>query len=93
MPGPEQSFIFSCDVTHPRSHPEQLKIGVEYKFMNIIILRGGYISGDDEDGVTYGLGLSSSGLGISSANFQIDYSYTPFGVFNNVQRFTVSFSM
>jgi hypothetical protein len=93
MPGPEQSFILSCDVTHPRSHPEQLKIGVEYKFMNIIILRGGYISGDDEDGVTYGLGLSSSGLGISSANFQIDYSYTPFGVFNNVQRFTVSFSM
>jgi hypothetical protein len=93
MPGPEQSFILSCDVTHPRSHPEQLKIGAEYKFMNLIVLRGGYISGDDEDGVTYGLGISSSGLGISSANFQIDYSYTPFGVFNNVQRFTVSFSM
>ncbi|MGD0038619.1 MAG: PorV/PorQ family protein [Bacteroidota bacterium] len=93
VPGPEQSFILSCDVTHPRSHPEQLKIGVEYKFMNLIVLRSGYISGDDEDGVTYGLGLSSSGLGISSANFQIDYSYTPYGVFNNVQRFTVSFSM
>lgn len=93
LKGPKQSLILSCDVTHPMSHPEQLKIGVEYQFMNLIALRGGYISGDDEDGVTYGLGVSSSGLGITSANFQIDYSYTPFGVFNNVQRFTVSFSM
>jgi hypothetical protein len=93
LQGPEQSFILSCDVTHPRSHPEQIKIGAEYQFMKLIALRGGYISGNSEDGFTFGLGVTSSGIGISSANFAIDYSYTPFGVFNNVQRFTVSFSM
>ncbi|RPI05653.1 MAG: PorV/PorQ family protein [Ignavibacteriae bacterium] len=93
MKGPEQSLILSCDLTHPRSHPEQLKIGAEYQFMKLIALRGGYISGDDEDGVTFGVGVTSSGLGLSTANFAIDYSYTPFGVFDKVQRFTVSFSM
>lgn len=93
MPGPKQTFILSCDVTHPTSHPEQLKMGGEYKFMNVIALRVGYITANSEDGITYGLGVSSKGLGISSVNFNVDYSYTPFGVFNSVQRFTVSFSM
>jgi hypothetical protein len=93
MGGPKQSFVVSCDLSHPTSHPEQLKIGAEYNFMNVIALRGGYITGDSEDGITYGVGISSSGLGISAANFNVDYSYTPFGVFNNVQRFTVSFSL
>jgi hypothetical protein len=91
--GLEQSFLLSCDVAHPTSHPEQLKIGAEYEFMKVIALRGGYITGDSEDGITYGLGISSAGLGLASTNFRIDYSYTPFGVFNHVQRFTVSFSM
>jgi len=93
LKGPDQSLILSCDLTHPRSHPEQIKIGAEYQFMKLLAIRGGYISGDSEDGVTFGVGVNSSGLGLSAANFTIDYSYTPFGVFNKVQRFTVSFSM
>jgi hypothetical protein len=92
--GPEQSLILSCDVTHPRSHPEQIKIGMEYQLLKVLTLRGGFISGDSEDDVTFGLGVTSAGLGISSlGNFRVDYSYTPFGVFDNVQRFTVSLSL
>ncbi|HVO73669.1 MAG TPA: PorV/PorQ family protein [Ignavibacteriaceae bacterium] len=91
--GPEQSFILSVDATHPRSHPEQVKVGAEYSFLKIISLRGGYITGDSEDDVTFGLGISSSGMGISALNFEIDYSYTPFGVFDNVQRFTARLSL
>jgi len=93
MAGPKQSLIVSCDLAHPTAQPEQLKIGAEYNFLNVIALRGGYITGESEQGITYGVGISSSGLGISAANFSVDYSYTPFGVFNNVQRFTVSFSL
>lgn len=93
IPSSQQSFIVSCDATHPRSHPEQLKIGAEYQFMKLIALRGGYITGEDEDGITFGLGVTSSGLGISSANFAVDYAYTPYGVFDYVQRITISFSM
>jgi len=93
FPGPEQSLLLSFDSTHPRSHPEQIKIGAEYQFMKVLSLRGGFISGNSEDDVTFGLGLSSAGLGISSVNFEFDYSYTPFGVFDNVQMFTARFSL
>ena len=93
VPGPEQALLLSIDATHPRAHPEQLKIGAEYQFMKLIALRGGYITGEDEDGITFGVGLTSAGLNLSSANFAVDYSYTPYGVFNNVQRITVTFSM
>jgi hypothetical protein len=84
--GDDQALMLSVDWTHPRSHPEQIKIGAEYKFMNMLSLRGGYISGNDENDVTFGLGVSSFGV-------EIDYSYTPFGVFDKVQRFTTRFSL
>ncbi|MBN1397334.1 MAG: PorV/PorQ family protein [Bacteroidetes bacterium] len=90
--GPEQSLIVSIDATHPRSHPEQLKIGMEYELLKVISLRAGYTSNNSEDSFTYGLGVSTQGLGISPA-VGFDYSYTPFGVFGNVQRFTARFSM
>ena len=93
VPSSQQSLLISCDATHPRSHPEQLKIGAEYQFMKLIAFRAGYITGEDEDGITFGLGVTSSGLGVKFANFAVDYSYTPYGVFNHVQKFTVSFSM
>jgi hypothetical protein len=93
MEGPAQALILSVDATHPRSHPEQIKIGAEYQFMNMLFLRGGYVGGNDENDFTFGVGISSSGLGVSPVNFDVDYSYTPFGVFNNVQRFTARISL
>jgi hypothetical protein len=86
IPGPEQALILSFDSDHPRSHPEQIKIGLEYQFMKILSLRGGYVSADSEDDFTFGFGISSFG-------FEIDYAYTPFGVFDKVQRFTARFSL
>jgi hypothetical protein len=91
--GSNHSLLLSVDATHPRAHPEQLKFGLEYEFKKTIALRAGYITNNSEDGITYGVGFSSSGLNISSGAFQVDYSYTPFGVFDNVQRFTVSLSI
>lgn len=84
--GSDQSLILSFDSTHPRSHPEQIKVGLEYQFMKILSLRGGYVSGNDEDDFTFGLGVSSFGV-------EFDYAYTPFGVFDNVQRFTARLSL
>lgn len=86
IPGPEQSLLLSFDSTHPRSHPEQVKIGMEYQFMRVLSLRGGYISGNSEDDFTFGLGISSFGV-------ELDYAYTPFGVFDSVQRFTARLSL
>ena len=81
----KQAMILSVDATHPRDHPEQLIFALEYKLRDILAVRGGYVTQNDEDGPTFGFGLSKFGL-------QLDYAYTPFGVFDNVQRFTARFS-
>jgi hypothetical protein len=86
LPQSNQELMIAVDWTHPRSHPEQIKIGAEYKFMNLLSLRGGYVGGNDENKFTYGVGISSFGLAI-------DYSYTPFGVFGNVQQVTACVSL
>jgi hypothetical protein len=74
------------DASHYRDHAEQLKIGVEYRIMNALALRGGYITNNDLSGWSYGLGVSKFG-------FAFDYACTPFDeVFDKVQRMTARFS-
>ena len=82
----DQSLYVSVDASHHRDHPEQVKIGLDYKVMNMLSLRGGYISSNDESGFSFGIGISQYGFGF-------DYAYTPFGVFDKVQRFTARFSL
>jgi len=81
------TLLMGIDATHYRDHPEQVKVGLEYSFMNILKLRGGYVSKSDydESSFSYGVGLAYSGLAF-------DYAYTPFGVFTKVQRITVRLS-
>jgi hypothetical protein len=76
----------SVDASHPRSYPEQLRVGFEYSFLETFYGRLGYVGNSDENNITYGFGLQKFG-------FAIDYAYTPFGVFDNVQRFTIKFAL
>lgn len=78
------SLIVSLDATHDRSYPEQLLVGFNYTLMNTLSLRTGYITGDDEEGFSFGFGVSKFGL-------ELNYGYTPFGVFDNIQRMTAIF--
>lgn len=84
--GPPQTLFLSVDANHPRSHPERVSVGLDYKFMNLFSLRGGYVSSNDESDFAFGFGISKFG-------FALDYSYTPFGIFNSVKRITVRFSL
>ncbi len=81
------SLYMSIDAAHYIDHPEQLKIGLEYSFLNVLKLRGGYISKSDYDESSF-----SYGLGFAIAGFALDYAYTPFGIFDKVQRMTARFS-
>lgn len=78
-------LLVSVDAAHPRSYPEYLNLGSEYVFMKMFALRMGYVTNQDEYGLTTGFGLQKFG-------FAFDYSYTPFGVFDYVHRFTFHFS-
>ncbi len=77
------SFRLAVDAKRPRDFDEQLKIGGEYTLMNILSLRAGYSFPTDEQGISLGAGLQHkfSGIGLG-----INYAYTSFGVFSDVQR-------
>ncbi len=74
----------SVDASHPRAGPEYVSFGGEYIFMNMLAIRGGYVTNhiNDASGVAFGFGVSQFGVGI-------DYSYTPFAVFNDIHRFSI----
>lgn len=82
----KQALWISIDALHPRSYPEQLNVGFEYQFYETLILRSGYLFNSDEQTVSFGFGIHKYGVGI-------DYAFIPFGVFGNVQRITVRFSL
>jgi len=80
-------FLFSVDALHPRAAPEHVRFGGEYIFMESIALRAGYNTNtvNDASGLTLGFGVSQYGVGI-------DYSYTPFDVFDDIHRFSIQLS-
>jgi hypothetical protein len=83
-------FLVAVDAEHPRDFAGQVRLGGEYVFMDILALRAGYVSGGDEYGVSYGVGLQKDfdGFGLS-----VDYARTPFGVFGAVNRFSFQFTL
>jgi hypothetical protein len=82
------SFVLSVDGVHPRDFSEQIKVGGEYRFIEILSLRGGYIYPTDEQGINFGAGLHSS---VGGVDFSADYTYTQFGIFGNVNRIGLGF--
>jgi len=87
MPGQQMhKLLVAVDAVHNRDYPEQVNLGMEYTFDNLVSLRGGYMFNNDEHGITGGIGIQKFGLGF-------DYGYTPFGVFKDVHRLSVRYTM
>ncbi len=82
-------FLVTVDAVHPRDYDEQLNIGGEYLFMKTVALRAGYSTPNDEHGFSAGAGLQKA---MKNYKLAIDYAYTPFGIFDNVNRITVQFA-
>lgn len=82
----EDKLLVSVDAVNSRDYSETMNIGAEYQFMKTFALRAGYMVGYDEKGFTAGMGVQQtiSGIGIG-----VDYAYTPFGVFGDVNRFAM----
>ena len=77
----DQKLYLSIDANHHQDKNEQLKFGIDYQVLKLLALRTGYITGEDLNGFSFGLGITQSG-------FTFDYSYTPFDLFDKVQRLT-----
>lgn len=81
-----QKLLVSVDALHYRSHAEQVRIGMEYKPIDMLSFRAGYRSANDENDLSFGMGIQQFGLAF-------DYAYEPFGRLGDVQRMTVRFSL
>lgn len=87
------SFKFSVDASRPRDFQEHLKVGGEYTFNNLLSLRAGmaeaFVS-DEERGMSLGAGLNFE---VNNLKVNADYSYTDFGVFDGVNRFSLALGL
>ncbi|CAN5139494.1 type IX secretion system outer membrane channel protein PorV [soil metagenome] len=83
------SLLLAVDANRPRDFYEQIMVGTEYTFMNRFSLRGGYVFPTDESNLSAGVGIRQP---IGNGALHVDYSYTTFGIFENVQRLSVQFS-
>lgn len=82
------SLIASIDAHRPRDYDEQLIFALDYGFIGRFNLRGGYsIPSKDEQGFSIGGGVTQP-VG-KNINLAVDYAYTEFGVFGNVNRISL----
>ncbi|MBD3274425.1 MAG: PorV/PorQ family protein [Candidatus Marinimicrobia bacterium] len=79
-------LTLAVDAVHPRDWDERVHVGVEYDYMGMLFLRGGYKFNYSEEGLTAGLGVDYE---IGGVGIKADYAYSPFGIFENVNRFSI----
>lgn len=86
----ENSLVVALDAIHPRDYTERIHLGGEYWFKGMLAVRAGYKFNYDEEGITAGIGLKYSIIGMS---IKLDYSYSDLGLFDSVSRFSLGLSL
>ena len=81
-------LILAVDALHPNDNPEHYSVGMEYSLSRTIFARTGYKGRTDEQGFTVGFGLRTP-VGKSS-HVTFDYVFADFGLFDDIQQFSVS---
>lgn len=85
------SLIVAIDANRPRDYNEQIQVGTQYTFMDLFVLRAGYVFPSDEEGVSLGFGVKGKLRNKQLLN--VDYSYSDFGVFSDVSRLSFRVSL
>jgi hypothetical protein len=85
-----QDFIISMDALHPNDNKEYVNIGAEYKYANLLALRGGYrqlflAESEREGGLTFGIGLEYD---FESVGVILDYAAIDYGRFDYLNKFS-----
>ena len=83
-------WILAGDVLVPNNQTTYGNVGTEIVWNNIISARVGYTSllrESSQEGLTAGVGLQYDFGGFFA---KVDYSYTDFGIFNEISRFSIS---
>jgi len=79
----------AVDFLHQNNYSERVNIGLEYTFLKMLSLRGGYQINRDLASWSGGLGLSHT---ISDYIIEVGYSYSSFEIFDSVSRLSLLIS-
>lgn len=82
----EHRVTSSIQLNHPNDNSENVSIGTEYAWKDILYLRGGYKINVDEQDFTFGAGVK---VPLSIAEVTVDYAYAGFERLGSVHRFSL----
>lgn len=80
------------DALHPSDDYESVNVGVEYRLLNFLLIRGGYRSlflTDSEGGLSLGAGVLADIFG-GGVKARVDYAYSDFGRLNEINVIAIS---
>ena len=80
----------SVEFVHPNDAPEKILLGVEYSFMDMLFLRGGYKMNYGEQSFVVGAGLMYDLYGYMG---RLNYAYRDFGDLKNVHMIQLGLSL
>lgn len=76
----------SVQLNHPNDNSENINLGLEYVWNNLLALRGGYVTARTEENFSAGFGIN---IPLSFAGFRFDYAYSNYNRLGNANRFSV----
>jgi hypothetical protein len=85
----QHSVLLGFETRHGRDFKERVKVGGEYHYRRMLVVRSGYMGNYDERGLTFGFGLVQK---LNELRLAIDYAFQDFGVFKSVHTFSFSIS-
>lgn len=81
----------AADALRPNDNDESVNVGGEFAFNDMVFLRGGYKSvfgNGAEEGLSLGAGVKYTADGIGA--LEVDYAFTKFGLFGNINTIALS---
>ncbi|OPZ69966.1 MAG: hypothetical protein BWY83_01816 [bacterium ADurb.Bin478] len=89
---PHYRLTVAADALRPSDNDEIINVGAEFAFSELAFFRAGYKSlfrEDSEEGPTFGVGVKYKVGGIG---YHCDYTFADFGLFENIQMFSLGIS-
>lgn len=83
------SLLYSLDFIHPNSHSEEFDMGLQYRFLGMLALRGGYQTNRSLASWSAGVGIDTK---LEGNAVEVNYSYSKMQIFSGVNRFSVIMS-
>jgi len=89
----QYKVTLAADALRPNDNEESVNAGGEVGWNNMVFIRGGYKSlfgTDAEEGISLGAGLKYTAESFGA--IEVNYSYTEFGLFGNLNTFALAIS-